>query len=384
VLFDEDCSHETEHRDVIGDDADDIRAPFDLGVHALAEECRPELRPVRDRESTEGDEIGLGQFELLGDLGELGSQGAGDLGELTVDVLGVGLDADRLDRGGDHLGPRLRDPGQGVARQVLPTALPRSAEEDLLDRLFQAEVLVGDDESHTRTTPARKVRRNAVQKAPSSESPTSQPSTGHDDDGAGDDATPETTLHVGGVAKEVGESNVVEPAAAEALHLPVELGADPADLGLGDPRSHPEGGDEVIDFAGRDPIHVGLDDDGEERPVDGATPFEDLGEERAETQLRDLQLDVAGLRRETPRTVAVAPVLAGFGALVGRGTDLFGRLRLDEGLEDELDALVDEVDVAAGVKRVEECVGVNLLLGHRGYLLVVLFWNTSRFTPVVH
>jgi hypothetical protein len=43
-----------------------------------------------------------------------------------------------------------------------------------------------------------------------------------------------------------------------------ELGADSADLGLGDAGLQPEGAPQVVDLPGRDPVHVGLHDHGEQ------------------------------------------------------------------------------------------------------------------------
>ena len=50
------------------------------------------------------------------------------------------------------------------------------------------------------------------------------------------------------------------------------------------------------------------------------------------------------------------------GALVALGADLGGRLGLDQGLEHELHALADDVDVTAGADRVEQFVQVRLVM----------------------
>ena len=71
------------------------------------------------------------------------------------------------------------------------------------------------------------------------------------------------------------------------------------------------------------------------------------GKNEPRAQLRDLELDVAGLGREQARPMAVAVVRALVGSLVGCGADHAGRLGLDERLEDELDARADQIDVAA-------------------------------------
>ena len=46
----------------------------------------------------------------------------------------------------------------------------------------------------------------------------------------------------------------------ERRHLNVEAAADPRDLATGYPRRDPHGRDQVVDAAGRDPLHVGLGD----------------------------------------------------------------------------------------------------------------------------
>ena len=59
---------------------------------------------------------------------------------------------------------------------------------------------------------------------------------GGDDHRPGHDPAADAALDVGGVEEHVGELDVVERPVAERLEVPVELGADAGDLGLGDPR----------------------------------------------------------------------------------------------------------------------------------------------------
>jgi hypothetical protein len=56
---------------------------------------------------------------------------------------------------------------------------------------------------------------------------------------------------------------------------------------------------------------------------------------------------------------------------VRSGADHRGRLGFDQCLQDELDALADQIDVFAGAQHVEQCIGVKIKLGHRCDLLVV-------------
>ncbi len=101
-------------------------------------------------------------------------------------------------------------------------------------------------------------------------------------------------------------------------------------------------------------MDIGLHDDGPEGPVDPPARFEQGREERSGAELRDAQLDIARLRREEP---APAPVAVGrplVGALIARGADRLGGLKLDQLLQDERHRLAQDVRVATGADRVEQ------------------------------
>jgi hypothetical protein len=115
-----------------------------------------------------------------------------------------------------------------------------------------------------------------------------------------------------------------EGSRTEGSELPVELGTDPADLGLGDTGLEAEGGYQVVDLPGRNPVHVGLDDHGEQGPVDATTALQDGGEEAALAELRDLQVHVSGFCRQQPITGPVALGGPGAGPLKSLGSDLGG------------------------------------------------------------
>jgi hypothetical protein len=76
--------------------------------------------------------------------------------------------------------------------------------------------------------------------------------------------------------------------------------------------------------------------------------------------------------------VPVAVVLALPCSFVRAGADHRSRLGLDQRLQGRLDALADQIDVASGAERVEQFVGVKLLVGHWCDLLVVSFSRTRR------
>ena len=159
---------------------------------------------------------------------------------------------------------------------------------------------------------------------------------------------------------------MAEGAGSEGGHLLVQAPTDPGHLRGRDARGRPQGGHQVVDLAGGDPVHVGLHDHGEQGPVDAPAPLQDRGEEAALAQLGDLQVDVAGLGGEQALPGAVAPGAALLGALVAGGTDALGRLGLDQRLEHQLHALADHIDVSAGANRVQQVGKVGVGQGHRG------------------
>ncbi len=154
--------------------------------------------------------------------------------------------------------------------------------------------------------------------------------------------------------------------------------------------TRPEGGDEIIDLPGGDAVYVGLHHHRVQGPVDPPTPVQDRGEEAAMAELRDRQLDVAGLGRQQAWPGAVALVGARVAALVRFGADERGRFGVDERLEHHLDAGADQIDVAAGAQRVEQLGQVKLVEGHRVVLLSVFLgritqrltrWPTTKVDP---
>ena len=154
-----------------------------------------------------------------------------------------------------------------------------------LDGRLQAQVVVRDDQADPGEPPgpqraqerrpegpvlgvARR-RRPSTSRLPSIDHP------GRHHHGPAHHLVADPALQVGGVEEDVGELDVAKRPGPEGLELGVELSADPRDLGLGDPGLEPESGHEVVDLAGRDPVHVGLHDHGEEGPVDAPAALED-------------------------------------------------------------------------------------------------------------
>jgi hypothetical protein len=85
---------------------------------------------------------------------------------------------------------------------------------------------------------------------------------GGDHDRAADHPPIDAGLEVGGVQEQVREGGMRQRARAEGRHLTVQLGADAADLGLGDASVHAQGLDQVVDLAGGGAVHIGLHDHG--------------------------------------------------------------------------------------------------------------------------
>ena len=159
------------------------------------------------------------------------------------------------------------------------------------------------------------------------------PVRGHaegDHDRLGHDPVPDTVLAVGRVEEHVRVVHGREVPVPERADFVVQVLADPGHLGLGDPGLGPEGLDQIIDLAGGDPVQVRLHHDSVERLVHAAAAFEQCREKRPVPQLRDLQVQVPGGRRQRPGPGPVALGGPRLGALERGGADERGRLGLDE------------------------------------------------------
>ena len=122
-----------------------------------------------------GGSTGAGVGEHGRDDGELRFEHGGDLVELGVHVLGVGLAEDGADRGGDHLGVALGT----LARTLRMKCTRQRCQAAPIITASIAETRPSWASEITSWTPAspraRSERRNANQNAPSSLSPTECP-----------------------------------------------------------------------------------------------------------------------------------------------------------------------------------------------------------------
>ena len=157
-------------------------------------------------------------------------------------------------------------------------------------------------------------------------------------------------VEVGGIEVEVGVAAGLQRPVEKGLHLHVDVSADAADLGFGDPALAAESSHQGIDLAGGDAGHVGLHHHGVEGLIHAPAGLEDRGQEAARSQLGDAQIDVAHLGGELPGPVAVAvtkPILAAFVAI---GTEHGGDLQLDQLLQAVTHQLGDQLPSCAAIQ----------------------------------
>ena len=106
-------------------------------------------------------------------------------------------------------------------------------------------------------------------------------------------------------------------------------------------------------------------------------------------QLRDLQLDVAGLSRQQAWTVTVAFIRSSLGAFISGSANVIGDLELDQLLHHQTHGVTDQIDAITGSERVEKFGQGRLIKTHRCVLLGWVLagthqesrrWLTSRWT----
>ena len=124
----------------------------------------------------------------------------------------------------------------------------------------------------------------------------------------------------------------------------VELLADAADVGLGDPQ--PEPLDKLIDAPRRNAEHIGLLDDRQQRLLGPLPGLQKAREIAALPELGDLQLQLPRPGVPAPRPIPVAmrrPILRA--TLTTAGADQLGHLELHHLRRDRLDGLTDHIGV---------------------------------------
>ena len=93
---------------------------------------------------------------------------------------------------------------------------------------------------------------------------------GGDHDRLRHDPAADAGLAVGRIEEHIRRGLIGQRAPAPGGDIGVELAADPADLGLGDPGFDTEGSDQVVDLAGADALDPGLHDHRMQRDIDAA------------------------------------------------------------------------------------------------------------------
>ena len=129
-------------------------------------------------------------------------------------------------------------------------------------------------------------------------------------------------------------------------------------------------------------MDVGLDHDGVEGLVDPTTALQDRREEAALAELRDLEIDVAGLGRQLPRPAAVAPRSPRDRALVRLGADVLSGFLVDQGLVEERHHLAHEIEIGALMQSIGERGQVKLFVGHRSISLSCLVQGHAENAPM--
>ncbi len=176
----------------------------------------------------------------------------------------------------------------------------------------------------------------------------------HDDGHRGDLRGLVADVQICRIEIDVGELDVVELAGPERAHHLVESRTDARHFRLGDPRVDSQRGDQIIDGPCGHTGDVGLHHHRVEGLIDPATRLQDAREERAAAELRNLELDIAGLGGQQTRSSAVAVSGAALGTFVAFGADHFGGFGLDQLLQYEPDGLADQIHAVTGAECVQQ------------------------------
>jgi hypothetical protein len=185
------------------------------------------------------------------------------------------------------------------------------------------------------------------------------------DNGLRHDPVVHAGLAVGRVEEHVRVRRLGQRPVAERGDLLVEVLADPAHLGLGDPGVRAQGLDQVVDLARAHAMQIRLHDRREQCLIDPPTPLQQAREERPRPQLRDPQLQIPGRRREQPGTGPVADRGAGLRSFPESRADHALSLRIDQRLIHALRGDSHALIHAGGLQRLQQIQQGRLLHSHR-------------------
>jgi hypothetical protein len=198
-------------------------------------------------------------------------------------------------------------------------------------------------------------------------------------------------LAVGGVEGHVAERLLGQRPVTERRHLHIELGADPAHLGLADPGVGAQGLDQVVDLPRRCAVQVGLHDHREQRPIHPPPALQQTRDERPSPQLRDPQLQIPRGRGDRLRPMPIAQGRPCIGPLVWAGAGHGGQLGLDQRLIDRRRCLPDPVFDIRSLQRLEHLKQGRLVQSHRVVCpsartiavvsLTITRWPSSTWSP---
>jgi site-specific DNA recombinase len=356
---------------LVGEDADDIGASFDLAVQSFERVGRVQLRSVSGGEVHVGQHVGLGIVHESGELRQLGTQLIGDLAPLRLGCFGILLCEGRRDEGGRDATALASGMGQEITHQMYAAALP-SGMQHLGDGGLQSFVCIGDHQLHTAEAAASKLAQEFGPEGfclggtnihAEDLASAVAVDADRDDDGDRDDAAGLAHLYIGGVEPNVWPV-AFQRAVQEGLHLVVDLAAQPGDLALGD-AGHSHGLHQVIDRARGDPLDVGFLDHSGEGLLRHSPWFKEAREVAALAELRNAQLDRAGAGLPIALAVAVAMGEAVGGASAVRRTGEALDLQLHQALRGEADHLAQEVSIGGLLQQLTQA---HSLVGHRRVL----------------
>ena len=152
VLLQQHRAHQAGDGGIVGEDADDAGAAFDLLIHPLQQVGAPDLAPVLLREVAEGQHILPGLVHQLSGFGKALDQRGGQVIPAAEDLAGVLLGEHTAQGSGDHAlvgysfgeGFAYGDALQQVSGEMNATALPDATLKLPADRLGEPHLGVGD------------------------------------------------------------------------------------------------------------------------------------------------------------------------------------------------------------------------------------------------
>ena len=346
---------------VIGEDANDAGAAFDLLVEPLEQVGAPQLAPVAGREVATGQYVLPGSGHQLCRLGELAGQHGRHLIPLLLNGAAALLGEHRAQCSSHHLLLSLGYGLQEVPGEMDPAALPGAALKHAAHGFGQADVGIGDHQPHAREaalfeateelTPEGLAFAVAHLEPQQLTAAVTVDAHGHDN-GPGADLQrfAEASVQVRRVEIEVRVAAAIQRALQERLDLCIEPLANAAHLRARDACLRADGGHQGVDLARRDALDPGFHDHRVERLIDTAPGLENRREERPRAEFGDCERDVAHLGGQGAGATAVAVAEPLVGALVAISAEHGGNLKLNQLLQAVAHQFRDELPSCAAIE----------------------------------